>query len=212
MAVLMFPTAAGAAPAIWDGFDRPDGPIGSTDTGQGWQQTSGTWVVQSNRARVTTTSAYGYATVPVASSSAFTVEVDITLSPTFRRANAGLTVLWRNSSNHIFCKIEVTRGRPTGLMSIGRKLNNSVTSLLRFRSGTGFVNGQTYHVSCARSNNRITMRVSGGNLPTPLSIEYALTSADLSAFGTATRAGLRSRFAWDEDDGRSTWDNFSVTA
>jgi hypothetical protein len=210
--LLTLATAAGAAPGITDSFTRPDGPIGVTETGQSWLPSGSTWVVQSNRARVTTTTSYGYATVPIASSSTFVVEADIGLSPTYRRANAGLTVLWRSASNHIFCKIEVTQGRPTGLMSIGRKLNNVVTSLLAFRAGTGFRNGQTYHVSCSRAGNRLTMTVSGGNLRAPISVAYTLTSSDLAAFGTANRAGLRSRYFWDEDDGLSTWDNFRVTA
>ena len=119
----------------------------------------------------------------IASASAFVVEANIRLSSTFRRANAGLTVLWRNAANHIFCKIEVTSGRPTGLMSIGRKLNNVTASLLAFRAGTGFVNGQTYRVACSRLGNRLTMTVSGGNLQSSLSVGYTLTSADLAAFG-----------------------------
>ena len=160
--VLVLATPAAAAPPITDTFGRPNGPIGVTDTGQTWLQTNGTWAIESNHARVTTRTSYGYATVQIASASAFVVEANIRLSSTFRRANAGLTVLWRNAANHIFCKIEVTSGRPTGLMSIGRKLNNVTASLLAFRAGTGFVNGQTYHVACSRSGNRLTMTVSGG--------------------------------------------------
>ena len=212
LVLLVLATPAAAAPPITDTFGRPNGPIGVTDTGQTWLQTNGTWAIESNHARVTTRTSYGYATVQIASASAFVVEANIRLSSTFRRANAGLTVLWRNATNHIFCKIEVTSGRPTGLMSIGRKLNNVTASLLAFRAGTGFVNGQTYHVACSRSGNRLTMTVSGGNLQAPLSVGYTLTSADLAAFGTARGAGLRSRFASDEDDGGSTWDDFRVTA
>ena len=199
LVVLAAETAA--ATTTTDAFNRPNGPLGSP-----WSQ-EGSWAVEDLRARFTSSQAYGYATVPMPTSTSV-VEADITLSPTFRRANAGLTILWRDKSNHVFCKIEVTAGRPTGLMSIGRKKGGKVTSLLSYRAGTGFANGQTYHVVCGRTGDVVTMTVSGGNLGSPLSVSYALTSSDKAAFGNATRVGLRSRRYWDEDDGLSTWDNF----
>ncbi len=195
-----------AAPAAWawtttDSFDRTDGSLGSP-----WSQV-GSWAVEDARARFTSSQSYGYATVAMPTS-APVVEADITLSPTFRRANAGLTILWRDKSNHVFCKVEVTAGRPTGLMSIGRMRGGTITSLLAYRAGTGFANGETYHVVCGRSGDVVTMTVSGGNLASPLSLSYRLSSTDKNAFGNATRVGLRSRRYWDEDDGLSTWDNF----
>jgi hypothetical protein len=199
--LVLLAAQAAVAATITDSFNRPNGPLGPP-----WMQV-GTWAVQANRARFTSSQAYGYATVNLPTSAA-TVEADITLSPTFRRANAGLTILWRDGANHVFCKIEVTAGRPTGLMAIGRKLGGRVTSLLSYRTKTGFANGVTYHVVCRRSGDAVTLTVSGGNLASPLSVAYKLTSADKAAFGTATRVGLRSRRAADEDDGLSAWDNF----
>jgi hypothetical protein len=181
-----------------DSFDRVDGPLAAP-----WQQNNGTWVVSGSAARFASAQSYGYATVPGTSA-----EADIKLSPTPHRGNAGLTIMWRDAKNHIFCKIENTTGNPNGLMSIGRKSNNAVTSLLAKTMNAGLHNGVTYHVACRRAGDVITMTVSGGDVSVPKTISYTLTSADKAAFGSGVRVGLRSRVYFDEDDGRSTWDNF----
>jgi hypothetical protein len=36
---------------VRDGFDRPDGPIGLTETGEAWEESAGTWSVVSGHAR-----------------------------------------------------------------------------------------------------------------------------------------------------------------
>jgi hypothetical protein len=131
-------------------------------------------------------------------------EADITLSPTWRRANAALTVAAVSYSTNFFCKVEVTAGNPNGLMSIGRRINGTITSLLASVKNAGFSNGSTYHVVCGRQGNVITMQVGSRSLT------YRLTSSDLRAVGSATRAGLRTHLASDEDDGRSTYDDFVV--
>ena len=133
------------------------------------------------------------------------VSADITLSSTYHRANAGLTPGAVDYKNNLFCKIEVTDGNPNGLMSIGRRLNNVITSQLAAYRNAGFVNGATYHVTCARAGNVVTMTVG------TRSISYTLTSSDRAAFASATRVGMRAHVAPDEDDGMSVFDAFTVT-
>lgn len=192
-----------SATSLSDSFNRRDGALGAP-----WTTVNSTWGVRSNRAKALTsqyTAGVGYAVRPFVSTN-FTVSAAITLSPTFRRANAGLTILFANHANNIFCKIEVTEGNPDGLMSIGRRRGGATTSLLAQISGTGFSNGRTYTVACGRSGNTIRMTVG------TRSITYTLTSGDISAFGSATKVGLRCHNVSDEDDGLSTYDNFSATA
>lgn len=183
--------------------DDFSGPIGPP-----WQASGGTWSVFSGRAKVAT-SQFANGSVflvrDIGISTGFTVEADITLSPKVKRANAGLTLLWKDSKNHLFCKTEVTSGNPNGLMSIGRKIGGTVKSLLAKAAPTGFVNGGTYHVSCGRVGGLITMTAGSRT------ITYQLTSSDKNAFGSATRVGLRSHVASDEDDKGSLYDNFTVS-
>jgi len=62
---------------ITDSFNRSDGSIGSTDTGQAWQATRGTWTISTNKASTATSpSSYPIAAVDFASPSA-TIEVDV---------------------------------------------------------------------------------------------------------------------------------------
>ncbi len=197
----------GALPAsaitLTDSFDRPDGALTAP-----WSVVNSTWAVSSNKARVASTryaSGLAYAVRTLASTNV-TVSASITLSSTPRRANAGLTLLFVNDANNIFCKIEVTNGNPNGLMAIGRRRGGVTTSLLAKIRGTGFVSGGTYGVTCARSGNVIRMTVGART------ISYTLTSSDLSAFGSGTKVGLRGHVTADEDDGLSRYDNFSAVA
>jgi hypothetical protein len=62
---------------ITDTFNRSDGSIGSTDTGQAWQATRGTWTISTNKATTATSpSSYPIAAVDFASPNA-TIEVDV---------------------------------------------------------------------------------------------------------------------------------------
>jgi len=196
-----------------DAFDRPDGGLGSTETGLTWSVFNGNWGIRADRAKLLSAryrNTIAYATVDAGMASGFTVSADIALSTTPRRANAGLTLLYVSHANNLFCKVEVTPGNPGGLMSIGRRLNNVTTSLLAYRRDTGFVNGRTYHVSCGRSGNVVTMTVEGADVGS-LTISRTLTSGELAALGSATRVGLRTHAARDEDDKGSAYDDFAVT-
>ncbi|MEO8423999.1 MAG: hypothetical protein ABI595_08805 [Actinomycetota bacterium] len=194
-------TMPASATAFSDSFNRSAGALGSP-----WTTANSTWGVRSNRAKVLTAqyaAGIGYAVRPFVSTN-FTVSADITLSPTYRRANAGLTLLFVSHANNIYCKIEVTPGNPNGLMSIGRRRGGVTTSLLAKIRNTGFMNGRTYKVACGRTGNVIRMTVG------TLSITYTLTADDIAAFGSATNVGLRCHSTSDEDDGLSTYDNFSA--
>jgi hypothetical protein len=134
-------------------------------------------------------------------------EADLTLSP--GRSNAGLTVLWKDHSNHLWAKLEITPGNPTGRMTIGRRLRGKVTSLLASFRG-GLVRGATYHIVLGVSAGVATFTATGVTVPFSKTITYRLTSSDLSAFGSGTYAGARAKYLYDEDDGGSRWDNLTV--
>jgi hypothetical protein len=192
---------AGAATTFSDAFDRPDAPLGAP-----WLTANSTWGVRSGAARMLTArwpNTAAIATVDTATTQ-HTISADITLSPTLRRANAGLIVAGIDYKNNFFCKVEVTPGNPNGLMAIGRRLNGKISSLLVGVTDAGFTNGSTYHVTCARSGDVVTMTVGSRT------ISYPMTQTDLAAFGSATRVGLRTHLAPDEDDALSTYDNVVV--
>jgi hypothetical protein len=134
-------------------------------------------------------------------------EADLTLSS--GRANAGLTVLWKDHSNHLWAKLEVSPGNPSGIMTIGRRLRGKVTSLLA-RSKGGLVAGATYHIVLQVTNGVATFTATGLTVPFSKTITYRLTSGDLGAFGSGSYAGARAKYLYDEDDGGSRWDNLTV--
>ena len=85
-------------------------------------------------------------------------EADLTLST--GRANAGLTVLWKDHSNHLWAKLEISPGNPNGIMTIGRRLRGKVTSLLASSRG-GLTRGATYHVVLQVSGGVATFTATG---------------------------------------------------
>lgn len=134
-------------------------------------------------------------------------EADLTLST--GRANAGLTVLWKDHSNHLWAKLEITPGNPTGRMTIGRRLRGKVTSLLASSRG-GLTRGATYHIVLQVSAGVATFTATGVTVPFSRTITYRLTSSDLGAFGSGGYGGVRAKYLYDEDDGGSRWDNLTV--
>ncbi|MGZ8595379.1 MAG: hypothetical protein ACXWYJ_06945 [Actinomycetota bacterium] len=134
-------------------------------------------------------------------------EADLTLST--GRANAGLTVLWKDHSNHLWAKLEISPGNPSGIMTIGRRLRGKVTSLLVASRG-GLVRGATYHIVLQVSGGVATFTATGVDVSFSKTISYRLSSSDLSAFGSGGYAGVRAKYLYDEDDGGSRWDNLTV--
>jgi hypothetical protein len=212
--------ASGAARALrgaattYDTFDRPDATaLGDAESGQPWEYFNGNWRISSGAAVFEPGGSVAEATLDTGMSDAFKAEADITLSPTLDRANAGITILHRNHGNHVFCKVEVTAGHPNGFMSIGTYVGGTGTSLLgpaSFDDDVGLRNGETYHVACRREGDRVVWTIDGGSLVERARVHYLLTAADIAAFGDATSQGLRSRYAFDEDDGGSRWEDFEV--
>ena len=212
------PARGGSARAlvVSDTFDRQDAAtLGDADSGQQWEYANGTWSVDAATAIFNADGSIAEATVDSGLADEFKAEADITLSSESLRANAGLTILHRDHANHIFCKVEVTEGHPKGFISIGKYVDGRGRSLLgpsSYQDGLGLHNGQTYHAICKRRGDRISWRISGGDLDMPERVHYTLSAEDIAAFGDATAHGLRARVAWDEDDGGTRWDNFDVVA
>ncbi len=141
------------------------------------------------------------------------ISADITLSPTPFRANVGLIGLFEDRMNHLTCKLEVSEGHPEGLLAIGEERNGETTSLLAERDGVGLKNGRTYHLTLTIPRfpigKPVRCDVSGGGIE-PVALSLRLTAARLAAYGEGTGQGLRIKIFDDEDDGRSSWDNFLV--
>jgi hypothetical protein len=205
-----------ALSVVSDAFDRQDAAtLGDADSGQQWEYANGTWSVDAATAVFNADGSIAEATVDSDLSDDFKAEADIRLSPEPLRANAGLTILHRDHANHIFCKVEITEGHPEGFISIGKFVDGRGKSLLgppSYEDGLGLHNGRTYHGICKRQGDRISWRISGGDLDTAERVHYTLSAEDIAAFGDATAHGLRARLAWDEDDGGTRWDNFDVVA
>jgi hypothetical protein len=187
-----------------DGFNRSNGPLGSP-----WSNTGG-WAIDSGRVKLTS-NGRAETVVDTGRSDAYRVSAQISLSP--RRANAGLSTLWKSHSNHLFCKIEVTPGNPRGLMSIGHQLNGRNKSLLRSASGFGLDAGKTYQLTVTKQGRAISCAVSGPGINGGTkTISYTLSNEEASAFGSATRSGFRGKNLFDEDDGQTRYDDFAVRA
>jgi hypothetical protein len=215
-AMVRSPALAGSTVSVVDTFNRRDATVlGQTDSGQPWEYSNGTWSIDADAAVFNADGSVAEAIVESDMSDAFKAEADITLSSGSLRANAGLTILHRDHANHVFCKVEVTKGHPEGFISIGKYVGGEGRSLLgpgSNQDGLGLHNGQTYHGVCKRRGDRISWRLSGGDLDTGERVHYDLSTEDIGAFGDATAQGLRARVASDEDDGGTHWDNFDVVA
>jgi hypothetical protein len=192
---------------VRDSFDRPDGPIGAA-----WTEYNGTWVVRNQAAAVTNAGHIAEATRDIGVSNNYKVEADLALSPTPLRANAGLVANYVGHNDQLYCKVEITAEHKGGFMSIGHILGGVANSLLAYQTKVGVQNGGTYHMTFTRSRRRVRCTVSGGGLAASSSVTYTLPRAEARSLRNGTSAGLRARWDPDEDDGLSTWDNFSATA
>jgi len=138
----------------------------------------------------------------------FTVAATMTTSA--GRTNAGLTTLFVNQTNHMWAKIEISPGHPNGFMSIGRDLGGKTSSLLA-QANVPLTKSTSYDVTLAKVGMTLTFTVLTST-GTPLrSITRTLSSAEITALSSASFAGLRTKTLWDEDDGGTRWEAFSVT-
>jgi len=224
--------SAQAAPRVSDTFTRADSnTLGTADSGQTWVPmglSSGqAWGVRDQRAAFIPAgnNFIRYASIDSGSTSPDTmqVEADITFGPV--SANAGLAVNL-TTRDHVFCKTERTPNtkQPYGFMAIGGKFDNgSEASVLggaksSFSSSEQLRLGTTYHVVLARSGRLVTCTISGTNTDgsqVDESVSYTLLASQADGL-TSRNAGLRMRYvvnsgSSNEDDGRSRWDNVSVS-
>ena len=138
----------------------------------------------------------------------FTVAATMTTSP--GRTNAGLTTLFVNQANHMWAKIEISPGHPKGFMSIGHDIGGKTASLLA-QANVPLTKSTSYDVSLSKVGMTLTFTVLTST-GTPLrSIVRTLTAAEIKALATASFAGLRTKTLFDEDDGGTRWEGFSVT-
>jgi hypothetical protein len=205
-AALLLAASPAAAVGFRDSFNRPNGPIGP-----GYTEYKGAWLVRSRQAAVARAAPFSYATVHTGLSMNYRVDVDLALSPTRLRADAGLVTLYKDRANQLFCKVEVTRDHTGGFLTIGHLLPGDNNGLLSYRTNVGVRNGRTYHMRLVRDRRDVACTISGRDLGRSFTVRHRLTAAELDAFGKARRSGLRARITRREDDGGTRWDNFTVT-
>jgi hypothetical protein len=203
-------TASAVELVAWDSFS--DGEAGISDSGGVWTQVNHSWSVQDGQAVATADrTRIGYAVMATPVSDAFTVQADITLSPTDLRAAPALVTNWVDNKNNMVTKLEVTPGHPGGMLAVGDQINGQIHSTLCKVERLGLVNGVTYRLSVTRTGDVVTGSVTSladGSLIG--SCSAALSSEAMTAFGAGTGQGLRVKIKDDEDDGGSRWDNFAV--
>lgn len=176
---------APSGPAVSDDFSEADGTSLSgkaTDTGQSWVQTSGTWTVQTQKAKC----------VAVAANQIVQVEsglADCTVSATivWGEQYPGLTFRFVDASNFWLCLFNSS---------------NTAIQLSKFVAGA-----QTVVATAAcTASPLMKVELSGSTIKAYIDGALLTTVTD-SAHQTATKHGL---FAYGT--GTSTWDDFSVTA
>ena len=137
----------------------------------------------------------------------FVVAAVIRTSP--GRTNAGVTTLFKDHANHMWGKIEISPGHPRGFMSIGHMIRGRTESLLA-RSPVRLKRGTPYRLRLAKHQMRLRLTVSTRSGAQLRSIGHTLTTGERRALAGGSKAGLRSKTLWDEDDGGSRWRWFGV--
>jgi hypothetical protein len=209
-----------------DSFDRGTTPwtLGASDAGQLWETGPlSRWGIRDLHAYVSRLTEYAVATIDCAATGDLLIQADVTLSPTAGRANVGLVFRFADPQNYLWAKLKVTTTDPDGAIGIGKVENGLVvTPTLGSLARVGLRNGETYHLALAIRGPKVSITVSGGSLPRPVSLSYSMTAEEMSTFGAATGVGMLARWfggdpvtegdpAEDEDDGGSSWDNFVVS-
>ena len=137
----------------------------------------------------------------------FVVAAVIRTSP--GRTNAGVTTLFKDHANHMWGKTEISPEHPRGFMSIGHMIRGRTESLLA-RSPVRLKRGTPYRLRLAKHQMRLRLTVSTRSGAQLRSIGHTLTTRERRALAGGSKAGLRSKTLWDEDDGGSRWRWFGV--
>lgn len=203
-------TASAGELVAWDSFS--DGEATISDSGGEWIQVNHSWSVQDGQAVATADrTRIGYAVMATPVSDAFTVQADITLSPTDLRAAPALVTNWVDNKNNMVTKLEVTPGHPGGMLAVGDQIDGRIHSTLCKVERLGLVNGASYRLSVTRSGDIVTGSVTSLADGSVIGSCSAVLSAEaMTAFGAGTGQGLRVKIKDDEDDGGSRWDDFAV--
>jgi hypothetical protein len=208
-------TADASGAVLWgDGF-------GGTQLRARWTEISARWWVGESALHVHKRSVnqrtrVGFAVVDLggAHPAGLRVSSHVRLSP--GHSNVGLVAPFRDARNYLYCKVELTPRNPRGAALIAHRLRGGTPSLLRAARGIGLDPGATYRLTVERRGRTITCTVQGsGGLITEL--RYRMGVNDIAAFGAGPMAGVRIKVddrgtRNDEDDGRSRFLDFRVTA
>lgn len=188
----------GGAVLVSDGFDRGDGNLGATDSGQVWTASS-SWRVAGGRAAAVDGSGELVALVDAGVADGV-VSARLTLSPS--AATPSLSLRAVGASEQLL--VGLTRRSGHDRVSL-YKVEAGRYSKLAEVTGLGLVLGQTYGFSVVLDGPSIEVFVDGTSV-----LSHVLSAGDQSRFGSRTLMGLRTYLAAGTDDGRSRWDDFTV--
>jgi hypothetical protein len=178
----------------WDSFNRTDGGLGSPIVGGVWGSRNGTWTIESNKAK-SSSSVASTATVSLPTILNCRVDLDLTIGST---AYAGLN-LNDDGTNNI-----VVLYKKTGIVS--------ELQLIVWIGGTGPLptpvasapvsNGSTASLSVTLSGSDVTVLWNG--VP---AISYPLTAPESTAVRDSNSIGYG---VWAQSDSTTRFDNFRV--
>ena len=203
-------TASAGELVAWDSFS--DGEATISDSGGEWIQVNHSWSVQDGQAVATADrTRIGYAVMATSVSDAFTVQADITLSPTDLRAAPALVTNWVDNKNNMVTKLEVTPQTPRR-HARRRRSDRRTDPFDPLQGGTTRPRERrVLPVERDRSDDIVTGSVTSLADGSVIgSCSAALSAEAMTAFGAGTGQGLRVKIKDDEDDGGSRWDDFAV--
>lgn len=200
--------------AASDAFTRADNAasLGTADVGGAWTAHVGTWGIIGGKAYLASTTLAAIATLQRAPFADGTLTVDITTGTGPNRTDVGVILRAVDGTNALIVRLNKLVG------SINRvdilKYVAGVATQLATNDAAQLLDATTYGVKVeffAGSIRVYLNRNDGAGYV--LLVETALSSADITTFGTTanTRYGLYMSAAAASDDGTSRFDNFVLT-
>lgn len=188
---------------VADTFTRADSAVtlGSAETGQAWSALSGTWGISGSKAYLASTTAQAVAIVESGAADA-DVSVDVTLSASASRADVGIAFRVIDDNNYLLAAFTKTA---SDAITIFKRSAGAFTQLA-ILSGAGNINGSTYTFRVRVRGTSVEVFRDGES-----KLAHTLSGADQTAYGAATKHGLRLNWGASNDDGGSRFDNFRIS-
>lgn len=197
-----------------DSFDRGDGALGNTD-GAGtldplaWSQVSPTGELEIRSGKMEHTGALpSPAEVQWAAVDLGRGDARVAGSLTLSATQAHAVVVGRATDIQNALVVQFAKYGSTDRIDVYKEVADSVT-VLATKNSAGLALGQTYAVDVSFDSRDVVVRLDG-----TVQVSHTLSAADFATFDGVTRFGLgfAVQSTATNDDGTSTWDNFSARA